>query len=758
MLLAAGLAALGVVLLLAVFALAGGALIAGELDEAQRAAVAAALQGRWGLLWLPGLVLAGIAGAAVPGLYRRWVAAPAQLAEQAQVLVGSGVRRELAAPPGAASMQRLAEVVNGLARERDRLRDEIADEVARASRGIELERSRLAALMSELTQAVVVCNLDGRVLLYNQRAREQFRALSGAPGLADGAELLGLGRSIHQVFDRRLVTHALDTARQRQARGHPPSTHFVTVTRSGQLLRAQLTLVGANAAPAAQAGDPAATPATPTTAAASSAAEAEAEPSAVPAAPAPPTGFVLLLDNVTQQIEQDEAREKLLQSLTEESRGSLANLQAAVEMLDDAGLPPELRERFLGVVREESQAMAQRLRETAQRSAEAQATRWPLENMLGADLVQAAVRRIEAAGGPPAAEGSVDGALWLRVDSFSLLQALVSLALRLREELEAPAVELCLSPDGAHRARLDLAWTGQPLNTETAMGWELDAMRLEGGEPAALSVRDVVQRHGGEFWFERERVRQRSFFRFLLPLAAAPQAPSSAATAPGPESGGGRPEFYDFDLFAVGEAQRALDDRPLAELDFTVFDTETTGLDPGGGDKIIQIGAARLVNGRLLKGECFEQLVDPRRSIPEAGIPIHGITPDMVRGKPTIETVLPAFHAYAEGTVLVAHNAAFDMRFLQLEEAACGVRFDHPVLDTLLLSAVVHPNQTAHRLEAIAERLDVPVSGRHNALGDALVTAEVFRRLIPLLAEQGIRTVAEARAAAERTYYARLKY
>ena len=141
-----------------------------------------------------------------------------------------------------------------------------------------------------------------------------------------------------------------------------------------------------------------------------------------------------------------------------------------------------------------------------------------------------------------------------------------------------------------------------------------------------------------------------------------------------------------------------------------------------------------------------------------ASIPIHGITADQVAGKPTLAAVLPAFRSYAQDTVLVAHNAAFDMRFLQLKEASTGVRFDLPVLDTLLLSAVVHPNQTSHRLEAIAERFNITVLGRHTALGDALVTAEVWLRLIPLLEAMNIRTLGQAREAAQKTYYARLKY
>ena len=169
-----------------------------------------------------------------------------------------------------------------------------------------------------------------------------------------------------------------------------------------------------------------------------------------------------------------------------------------------------------------------------------------------------------------------------------------------------------------------------------------------------------------------------------------------------------RPEFYDFDLFANASADHGLADSRLDQLAYTVFDTETTGLDPAGGDEIIQIGAVRVLNGKILRGEGFDQLVDPGRSIPEAGIPYHGIRPEMVRGKPGIAEVLPAFHAYAAGTVLVGHNVAFDSR-------------------------------------RMSEQF-------------AMATAQVFLALLPLLGARGIVTLGEARAAAETSYYARLRY
>jgi len=732
----AGLAAAAV---LGLFALAAGGLVGSTLGDEERSALAALLDSRWPLVAMAAVAVVLAASASAQPLYRRLVAPPARLAEQAAVLAASDVQRTLADPAWPADVRALADVVNTLVAQREALRADVARQVAETSRGIEQERKRLAALMSELTQSVVVCNLDGRVLLYNSRARLQFRALSAAPSVAAGAELLGLGRSIYTVFDRQLVAHALDNLQQRLQRGAAqPTAQFVTVTPSGQLLRAQM-------APVLAVDEPLPPP------------ESPADPGA--GAQVPPeraiTGFVLMLENITREIEQDSARERLLLELTEGQRGALANLQAALEVLEDAGLDPAQRERFLAVARDEVRALGRRLQETAERGARELVTRWPLEEMRGADFVQAALRRIQTATGLAAQADEVDYGLWLKLDSFALLQAFAGLAQRLKDEFGLARVELRLQPAPAGRAHLDLVWPGTAMNTETAMGWELDPLRVDGLD-SGLTVWDVVQRHGGEFWFARERERQRLCLRFLLPLAppAAAQEQLEAAVL----RNDSRPEYYDFDLFARSEGAHALDDRPLAELSYTVFDTETTGLDPAGGDEILQIGAVRLVNGRLLRGEAFDQLVDPRRAIPAASIPIHGITPEMVAGQPTIDQVLPAFHRYAHDTVLVAHNAAFDLRFLQLKESFTGVRFDQPVLDTLLLSAVVHPNQASHRLEAIAERFGVTVLGRHTAMGDAMVTAEVFRKLVPLLAERGIHTLRQAREAAQKTWYARLNY
>jgi DNA polymerase-3 subunit epsilon len=715
-------AALGLAVLLFLGLTAG--LLASTLDEAEREGWAqwwgGVMVGRWPLLVLLWLGFVAVAAALAQRLWRHYVQPLAHMADGVDVLLSTDAIKPVV-PTGAAEHRALADRINLLLEQRERLRQDMDERVRQASQGIEQERSRLAALMSELTQSVVVCNLDGCILLYNKQARLQSRALSGAVG--GGVELMGLGRSIYGVFDRQLVAHALENIQERMDRGAAaPSAQFVTTAAAGQLLRVQMAPVHA------------------------------VEPHSAL------SGFVLMMENITRDFQSESARDQVLNSLTEGSRSSLANMQAALDMLDFDDLEPAMRSRFLGVIGEETRRMSQRLADLETGTTADLKTRWPMEDMLGADLLKAALRQMQSQRTVPISLAEVDAGLWLRVESFSLMQALSYLAARLVDEFDVKFLQLRLGPatlpgHEGRKAHLDLIWSGQAMSTETVMSWELDAMR-QGADGSLLSVRDVVERHGGAFWFERERTRHQAFFRFLLPLAS-PQEPIDAATF---VRNGSRPEFYDFDLFQTTAQSLELNDRLLTELTYTVFDTETTGLNPSEGDEIIQMGAMRIVNGKLLSQECFDQLVDPQRRIPAATIPIHGIEPHMVAGKPTIAQVLPSFHGFAKDTVLVAHNAAFDMRFLQLKEQATGLVFDQPVLDTLLLSAVVHPNQASHRLEAIAERFNVTVVGRHTAMGDAMVTAEVFLKLIPLLAEKGIRTLGQAREAAQKTYYARLKY
>lgn len=657
-------------------------------------------------------VLAGVALGAVTAwrLYESHVAAPARLADAIRVLAGDP-HAPPAVPEGSLATRSVAAAVNVLARARLDLVLDMEDQVAEASKAVARQRDQLAALMAELDQAVLVLNPDGRILLYNERARSLVRRLFGASAGTGGAERIGLGRSIHGVIDPALMAHAREMMARRSGDG---AAGFVTTTPAGHLLEARIAPVR----PVEKGG-------------------------------APHSGFVLLLDDITDAHDTESRRDRTLRSLSEAVRAAVASLQAALDLLDLPDLAPEERLRFETIVRDEVTGLGRRLTGLGPDSADDSLPRWPLQDMRARDLAEAAQRRIATETGLVTAPPDGDGDLWLRVDSFALLNALAFLATRLAAAGDAPSLALAVEPAGGSRVHLDLVWTTGSIATDRLGGWQTDLVC--GGPACPVSVREVAERHGGEVWLEQDRLTGHSFIRFLLPMATGTREAS-------PALGESRPEYYDFDLFAAGADSHDADDRALSELVYTVFDTETTGLDPAGGDEIIQIGAVRIVNGRLLSGEHFDQLVDPKRPLPEAGIAIHGIRPEMVRGQPPIGTVLPAFRSFVADTVLVGHNVAFDLRFLKLKEQATGVSFDMAVLDTLLLATIIWPNERSHGLEALANRFGLTVRGRHTGLGDAQVTAEIFLKLIPLLKERGIRTLGEARAAAQDSYYARLKY
>jgi DNA polymerase-3 subunit epsilon len=699
-------------------------LVAADLAEQERALLAPILRDRAASAILIAVLLVFPLALILRTLYRRYVTAPAQLNDDARIMLAANPSHR-APLRGAAEIRRLAESFNTFADANESLKCDFDQRVREANERIEQERNRLAALMSELAQSVIMCNVEGRILLYNARAMQLLRKpLDSAAAAGKAHSLVGLGRSIFAIFDRNLIIHALESIHDRLRQGaRGPIANFVTTAPAGQLVRVQLA---------------------PVLGAASGASDAAAANGI--------SGFVLMLDNITRRIETGNRRDLLLQTLTQGTRASLASMRAAIETIASF---PEMdkaaRDRFIGIIGEEARRLSGRLDETVGEFADSLRTEWPLEDMRGADLIAAARRRIEGKLGLPTKLETVDESIWLNVDSYSLMQAISYVVTRLREEFGIREVRFGLEAAG-QLAHLDVIWTGAPLGTETTMAWQTDSMEL-GGEACPLTLKQIVERHNGEIWYQIHKPSHREFFRIAIPVTKPDETPWNV-----PVGGESRPEFYDFDLFHQPGQTPEQDNRLLTALSYTIFDTETTGLQPSQGDEIVSIGAVRVVNGRLLEHEVFEQLVDPRRDMSPEASRITGIESSMLENQPTIDRVLPAFRLFCEDTVLVAHNAAFDMRFLRLKEEATGVRFTQPVLDTLLLSAVIHPQQESHGLEAIAERMGNNPIGRHTALGDAIMTGEIFLRMIPLLAQQGIRTLGEAREASQKTYLARIDY
>jgi len=165
-----------------------------------------------------------------------------------------------------------------------------------------------------------------------------------------------------------------------------------------------------------------------------------------------------------------------------------------------------------------------------------------------------------------------------------------------------------------------------------------------------------------------------------------------------------------------------------------VLDTETTGLEPSQGHRIIEIGCVELINRRLT-GNNYHQYLQPDREIDEGALQVHGISNEFLKDKPRFNDIVDDLMSYLKGAELVIHNAPFDVGFLnhELNSAAkgLGVIADHcAVIDTLVMARKMHPGQK-NNLDALCKRYDVNNTQRdlHGALLDAEILSEVYLRM-----------------------------
>lgn len=163
-----------------------------------------------------------------------------------------------------------------------------------------------------------------------------------------------------------------------------------------------------------------------------------------------------------------------------------------------------------------------------------------------------------------------------------------------------------------------------------------------------------------------------------------------------------------------------------------VLDTETTGLDPAKGHKIIEIGCVELYN-LIPTRQVFHVYLDPQRDMPEEAFRVHGISAEFLAGKPVFAAICDEFLRFVDGCPIIAHNAEFDMRFVNAELAQVGmppIESDR-VIDTLVLARRKFPGG-ANSLDALCQRFGIDVSRRtkHGALLDAELLAEVYAELL----------------------------
>ncbi len=668
------------------------------------------------------LLLAGL-GFILDWFFRFYIIPVSRLTEEVALMysVNPDFRTHI---DGSTDIVRLGQLINAGADQYQGLKSTVVEKVQLAEAEAQADRRILATIIAGLPAGILICNDQGQILLYNRRAKHY---LGSKPGLADSKDLpagdshafLGLGRSIFSVIDKRLVVNALDDIAIKLERETPEvTTYFIIVGQHNELLRTEVVpILDQNQLV---------------------------------------TGLIMRLTDITDKVSEEDRQLRRRQELFHHLRQRLTTIRCSAELLDTyADIPSTQKNGLIALIAQQSTSLSNLIQRATDNDGTHPNSHWPVVPMMAVDFLAALKRKAADMLNLNIHIEKIECQAQLMVDSYALVLAMLFVLKRLKDLLDISDVEAVLEDHG-RLVYLDICYVGRPVDNATLRQWQGSALTLM-DESLPLTLHQVWNHHRAEIWSSsRREPTSESYLRLCLPSSEKPaEAHHVHRMTLLPE---GRPKFYDFDLFHQPGQNPLVDNRLLTELSYTVFDTETTGLDPKGGDEIISIGAVRVLNGRLLGEEFFDQLVNPQRPLPYASVKIHGIQEEMLIDQPTIDKVLQIFQAFCEETILVAHNAAFDMRMLQLKEAETGVRFINPVLDTMHLSAVVHPAQEDHSISAIANRLGISVVGRHTALGDAITTGEIFLKLIPLLAEKGIHTLAEARSASQKTYYARLKY
>ncbi len=672
------------------------------------------------------LLLLLIPVCAMMAVYRRYIVPTRKLADEIALINASNPSHRIQSA-GGKEIRNLCERINEGAERFESLSTRVHEKIQAASAGVEKEKNTLAAIIAELPEGVLICNIDGRILLYNTRARQLLTGNENGRPADDPAErsvsddparYLGLGRSLYDIIDKKLIAHALDQIRnQLQEAASKVVSYFMVKGADDRMLRVE----------------------------------------AVPVLDAKRqfSGLVLIFSDITRQLETDSHLNLALQSFSRGLRASLAGIRSAIEtMIEFPHMESRQRDTLRGIIHKESLLMSQLLETELPVNSHTGYNQWPLTSISGREFSELIHSKISKKLQIDIEVEPFDPDIRLKVDTYSFMLVLLFVVSQLHSTFGIAGLR-CRLRGLDWYVGLDLLWEGQPIKIETLREWEEQTLPFV-EEGLSLTFREIIDHHTADIGsYASKQHENTAYLRFFLPTAETSEPEEARSLTILPES---RPEFYDFDFFGHVPQHPETENRTLTDLTYTVFDMETTGLNPAEGDEIISIGAIRIVKCRLLREERLEQLVDPQRSIPWASVKIHGIHPEMLIGQPKIDHALSSFHRFTEDTVLVAHNAAFDMRFLQLKESKTGIKFLNPVLDTLLLSAVIHPSHENHDLEAISRRLGVRILGRHTAVGDASATGEIFLKMIPLLAQKGIYTLKEALAASQKTYYARQKF
>ncbi len=200
--------------------------------------------------------------------------------------------------------------------------------------------------------------------------------------------------------------------------------------------------------------------------------------------------------------------------------------------------------------------------------------------------------------------------------------------------------------------------------------------------------------------------------------------------------------IYGVEAYLVDDLKEIVVNQKGQSLDdsFVVFDIETTGFGPVK-DKIIEIGAVKVVNGSIV--DKFSTFINPGIPIPYEIEELTGIKDEMVMSYPAIDVILPDFLAFCDQCALVAHNASFDVSFITKKAEELGIKKDFTVIDTVGLARVLLPELSRYKLNTVAKALNVSLENHHRAVDDAGATAEIFVKFVSMLKDRDIGSVDE---------------
>ncbi|MCH8506803.1 MAG: hypothetical protein LAT50_21185 [Ectothiorhodospiraceae bacterium] len=442
----------------------------------------------------------------------------------------------------------------------------------------------------------------------------------------------------------------------------------------------------------------------------------------LPASAALRPGFLITFRPASDEANGLMDAQPSLQAAVEALRSPLASLRAAAEnLVREQDMDEEDRQRFQSMIVRESRELSQRvdwISETSQRFLFNPAH---MADVLTSDMLLS-VRLAQQDGIRLPHILETGHPLWLHADGYAIRRLLLNLLHHLRDDHHVGDVE-AEALLGDRRIYIDLRWRGEPTPVTVLDQWLGEPLA---GSPENLTGRMVLENHGSVCWSQWDRRRSGiSTLRIPLPAARgqrnawAPAASYTSSSAPSlspmrRESGDQRP--------------RPLSDSSLFDLGHTALAVRFTPADsPGGLPVLSEFAARRVVKGRRVPGTGLHLLLGDGS------------------GKVPLDEALLRLHAFSRGTALVGHETGPIMQFLHMHQAESGARFEHPVLDIALLSALLHDHTADHSFESLIWRmgLERPES-RPSVADDADGVADIFCRMLPLLRQRGIERVSEA--------------